>query len=846
MRRASAAMGRAWFVVCGLLVWGAGAVAQESAPAQTGIQGTVIDAESAAPLEGATVTLEPVPLGILSSLRPGLPGFLATARRLDTGPTGRYRFDGLSAGSYRIHVTRLGYRSRTIDVHYEAPVDPSVSVGLTVQPVELDPIVVVQRRLQGLSPAGSDSFSESESERVQLERLRQQQYLSTDTRVLSSADLAEAVTLGETDLLRALHRLPGVTADDDWSAEPWIRGGRWDETRVYFDGLPLLDPVHGGGAFTSVSPDIVGSLTFHPGVQPVAGGSTSAGVVHLRSRAASGEEHLSVLGQVSLLSGRLAVERPLGSGSGFTFSARSSYVDRITGADRTIRPEDYVPLRFTDFGGRWDQTLTDDLKLELSGIKTEDEVLGDFAHELKGTRAAWGNSAIRGTLQLDRGGLRTRLTVGHSRYHSRVRLAPYDSMRVDLIEAATSAPLNNELAFDLAELTIAPLPTGTSPPSWEVGFQELSTRVDYEGPAPWPYPGTSNAGSLAERARTSRTAIWGLVRRHITPSVEISTGLRLEIGIPESSGLAESTLAPRIAALWHATPELRVSAGIGRHYQYEQGLAAAGFDMGPALVPTHLWVTAGDDVPAIRSDIATLGAELWLPGGFLASANTYLRRSTGHLTPPIDSGYVRARPPVDDGRVGGGWVTGRARAVGIELGVRKLAGPWTGSLSYSLSDARTSVNGRTFVSPGERPHVLDAGLLLRLGSRVRLGAAYTASSGATITRFYSFRCQADPYPEYCPPPEDAPEVIGFNEAAGRERGPSYASLDLHFETEGTVFALPFGFFLQLRNVLNRDNRAAYDGSVLTCGPVWGVDCTLEDNFEDGMPLFPLLGFWLRL
>lgn len=846
MRRPTAAMGRAWFVTCGLLVGAAGAVAQEPAPADTGIQGTVIDAESAEPLEGATVTLEPVPLGIVSSWRPGLPGFLATARQLDTGPSGRYRFDGLTAGSYRIHVTRIGYRSRTIDVHYEAPVEPSVSVGLTVQPLELDPIMVVQRRLQGLSPVGSVGATESESERVRLERLRQQQHLSTDTRVVSSSDLTEAVTLGETDLLRALHRLPGVTADDDWSAEPWTRGARWDETRVYFDGMPLLDPVHGGGAFTSISPDIVGSLTFHPGVQPVAVGSASAGVVHLRSRAATGDEHLSVLGQVSLLSGRLAVERPLAPGSGFTFSARSSYVDRITGADRTIRPQDYVPLRFTDFGGRWDQTLADGLKLELSGIKTENEVLGDFAYELKGTRAVWGNSAIRGTLQLDRGGLRARLTVGDSRYSSRVRLAPYDSMRVDLIEAATSAPLNNEVTFDLAELTIAPLPAGGSPPSWEVGIQELNTRVDYDGPAPWPYPGTSNAGSLAERARTSRTAIWGMVRRRVTPTVEISTGLRLESGIPERNGMGRSTLAPRVAALWHATPDLRVSAGVGRHYQYEQGLAAAGFDMGPALVPTHLWVTAGDDVPAIRSDIATLGAELWLPGGLLASANSYLRRSTGHLTPPVDSGYVRARPPVDDGRVGSGWATGHARAVGVELGVRKLTGRWTGSVSYSLSDARTSVNGQTFTSPGERPHALDATLLFRLGSRVRLGAAYTATSGATFTRFYSFRCPVDPYPVYCPPPEDAPEVIGFNEAAGRERAPGYASLDLHFETEGTVFALPFGFFVQLRNVMNRDNRAAYDGSVLTCGPVWEVDCTLEDNFEDGMPIFPLLGFWLRL
>ena len=82
-------------------------------------------------------------------------------------------------------------------------------------------------------------------------------------------DVVEAATLGETDLLRALHRLPGVSAEDDWSAEPWTRGSRWDETRVYFDGMPVYDPFHGGGSFTSVSPDGIGTLTFHPGVRPV-------------------------------------------------------------------------------------------------------------------------------------------------------------------------------------------------------------------------------------------------------------------------------------------------------------------------------------------------------------------------------------------------------------------------------------------------------------------------------------------------------------------------------------------------------------------------------------------------
>ena len=224
------------------------------------------------------------------------------------------------------------------------------------------------------------------------------------------------------------------------------------------------------------------------------------------------------------------------------------------------------------------------------------------------------------------------------------------------------------------------------------------------------------------------------------------------------------------------------------------------------------------------------------------SATTYLKDAVGQLTPAPDSGYVRARPAVVRGEIGDGWVPADTRAYGVELGARKLSGWWTGSASYSLSRARLTASGQSFPAPGDRTHVLDATFIFRLTEQMRLGAAFTAMSGAPYTRFYAFRCPA----VYCPPEEGAPEVIGFNEPSGAERTPSFASLDIHLERDGELFGLRSGLFVQLRNALNRDNRSAYIGSVMTCGEVWGEDCTLEDNFEDGFPFMPLIGFWIRL
>ena len=818
------------------------AASQRTDRDKAGLRGVVIDARSALPLEGATVSLEPTPAGIVASGEPGVSGFLSSARQSATGRDGSYRFEGLPIGKYRLRVVRIGYRSATIDVHYDGPADPRISIGLEVQPVELEPIAVVSRRPDALPRQGELTAVESESERLQLERIRQSRHLEGDARMLSSSDIVEAVTLGETDLLRALHKLPGVTADDDWSAEPWTRGSRWDETRIYFDGLPLLDPVHFGGAFTSVSPDAIGSVTFHPGVRPAGAGAASAAIVDMRSRPATGPEELSVLGQISMLSERVSVDRPLANGGGITFSGRRSYIEELTRDEATFGQGGYIPFRFQDVAGRLDYVVADSIKLELSGLETEDRVVGDVAHELKGTRATWGNSLLRGTLESTRGGFRTRITSGSSTYRAYVDLAAYDPNRVDLFDATTSAPLNNEVRFDVLDITVAPLSQSGKPAAWQLGAQRVGTRINYNGPAPWPFPDAVNAGTLTVATRLSRYAYWGQFRNRVGPDVELSTGLRLEtrgIGSILGGGVA---LAPRIAARWTARPDLSISAAIGRHHQYEQALAPAGFVTGPALVPTHLWVSARGNVPVMRSDIGTVGAELWLDDGWLVNVNAYLKDAVGQMTPAPDSGYVRARPAVVGGEIGDGWVPGDTRAYGIEFGARKLSGRWTGSASYSLSRARITASQQSFPAPGERTHALDATFIYRLTDQMRLGAAFTATSGAPYTRFFAFRCPA----VYCHPEQNAPEVIGFNEAAGAQRAPAFASLDIHLEREGELFGLRSDFFVQLRNALNRDNRSVYIGSIETCGEVWGQDCSLADHFEDGFPFMPLIGFWMRL
>ena len=816
-----------------LLLWVSAAWAQTPEPL-SGIHGLVLDAESGSPIKGASVSLESLPSGTLPTESAGVAGFVPVARSVTTDRDGRYRFSGLVRGGYRLRVVRLGYHPASLDVHYDAPADPRISVGLEIHPIELEGVVLVGSAMgarTGLEAAGAGDDS-----RVARHRMRQARHAQGDIQELTPSDVADAVTLGETDLLRALQRLPGVVADDDWSAEPWTRGSRWDETRIYLDGFPLYDPLHGGGAFTSLSADLVGRMTFFPGVRPASAPDAAAGLVDLRTRSATGAERLSALAQLSLLSGRITVDRPLGPGSGITFSGRRTYIDEVTRNEPVS--QDRIPYRFTDLGGRWDQRLGTRFRLELSALRTEDRVLGDVPHAVKGARGRWGNSLIQGTLQMERWSHRFRLTTGTARYDAHLEGSSFDADREDLLDASTAAPLDNAVDTDITELTVEPMTEGGASPRWAAGWRSTSTAVAYRGPAAWPFPGSAADGGL--RFNTNRTvdALWGTLRESPRPDVDLTLGLRLE-----STGDHDPVLvSPRVAGVWKATPDLRVSAGIGRHYQFQQAVAGAGFQAGPGLVPTHLWLSVGDGVPSVRADLITLGAERWIGAGVLAGATLYHRRSEGHVAPRPDSGFVRASPVVANGAIGAGWATSTGTATGLELSLRRLSGRWTGAVSYAVSRARRQTDQTTVRAPGDRTHALDASLAWRATPRTRVGATLAAATGVPFTRFFSFRCPDDPH---CPPVQEGLlPVIGFNQTVGAERAPSYASVDAHVQREGTLFGLPFGLFVQVRNLLGRDNVSSYLGSRLICTEAG--ECAAVDSFEDGMPRLPLLGFWIRM
>lgn len=798
-----------------LLLTATGLAAQDAAP--RAVTGTVVDARTGEAIEGAVVVLEPLPGGVLGPDRSS--GRVPAWRSATTGGGGSYTFRGLPAGAYRLRVSRYAYEPATVEIDVRRGSAASVSVGLVVDPVAMEPVEVILAGTTGA--AVRNAFAGERDQRAALERERQDRWLPSDVRAVTRNDVVDGVTLGESDLFRALQRIPGVTTRDDYTAELWTRGAPWSHTRVTYDGLPLFNPLHGVGVFSGVNPDAVGAAFFFPGARPAAIGEGAAAVVELASRPPRAESDLAGLAEVSLVSARAALDRG-GARGGWVAAARRSWLDLVTWAiEAAGGGEDvHVPYAFTDIAARGDLALGGGRVLEASALWIRDDVRDSVPDVAEAGPSRWGNALARATLETPVAGLTARTTIGATRFTAEGLRDPFGS--VPSLFDPSGIRTDHELLHWTVATAVAP---GTERDArWSAGAAVVGERQRYRGPEPSPHPGRTTLDSLSTDQELTRLALWA-DRRLSTRALAVDVGARLELD-GDANDEAPLRLAPRVAVRW-SVPGGRatISASWTRARQTAQTFAPAGLSVGPRLHPNEVWFLPDDSIPSLESDIATLGGEAWLGEAWLGSATGWIRRTEGTL-------LLDPRPgPIVDRETS---VAGENRAHGLELSLRRLFGRWTASLGYAWTRSESEALGFTFPASSERRHAVDAVASVRLAEEWRAGAAWRWASGAPFTRFYSavFSCPGG----LCTIVE--PAVV---EDPNAERGPTWSTLDLLAEWTRDRGSWALSVYGQLSNALNRDNALTYMGTE-RCADV-SVLCqsVAEDEFERGLPILPVVG-----
>lgn len=783
-----------------------------------GVAGLVVDARSGAPLPGARLILQPELPAVLPPASSRSGPFMEAVRTTRSDSAGQYRFAGVANGRYHLRIERLGYRPTTVEVELRGNSNTRIAVELGQVLVRLEQVDVRADAAAPYARLNGESLPGQSSSLTATRQLRERN-LATDAQAMTHQSVLESATLAESDLLRALQRLPGVNARDDITAAPWVRGARWDLTRLYFDGIPLHNPLHAFGAFSGVNSDAIGAAFLHPGVRPAAIGDGAAGTIDVRTRA-GGSAHTDTstspnavngVGELSIISARAALDQRLpGDRVAWMLSARRSVVDQLSAADSTLG----LPYAFSDFTARFDIFLDPSRVLEVSGILADNHVDGRVFDQPSPESRRWGTHAARLTLDVPQWGGRARYTIGGSRYSHHTRATPPDTARGD--DWSGSRDSRGAVA---QPLFAADWTSGASRSSG--GVEVTRYTSSYDGPR-FRAAVPRTVDSLTLGSNIAYATLWGERRWHPTDPLQISTGARLDAG----SAVAKNgslRVAPRIELRYDAGRGLFLSAGTGRAFQYEQAVSPSGPTNRSLFSYGYLWLLAGAHVEPVVADIATLGGEYWFGDGWLASTHVFARRMTGVAVDDPTPG------PLANHAL---YVVGHERAHGLEAMVRRLAGRWTTQLAYTYGVATLSAGGNAMPAPEDRRHALDGTARVALG-RWHLGAAYTASTGAPYTRFFLGKaaCSGAEGCRWVEPPRTAEPLV--------QRLGAYESLDLVVDWSRPVRRWRLGWYLEMHNVLGTANAQTYASS--TCRPSCAAGGAVVDDVISGVPHVSILG-----
>jgi hypothetical protein len=199
---------------------------------------------------------------------------------------------------------------------------------------------------------------------------------------LAGAELRNLASVLADDPLRAVHGLPGVNSNDDFSSQISLRGAGFQRVGIYVDGVLLHSPYHtlqadpASASLTVLSSDLLERAELHPGPIPVNLSDRTAAAVDLRVREGD-RKKFNGRAAASFSNASLTLEGPLGGkrrGS-WLIGARKSYLQYLIG-----RSTDDNNLAF----GFWD-------------------VQGRVAYDVMPTHTVW-LSMMHGNSGLDRSG----------------------------------------------------------------------------------------------------------------------------------------------------------------------------------------------------------------------------------------------------------------------------------------------------------------------------------------------------------------------------------------------------------------------------------------------------------
>lgn len=716
--------------------------------------GTVLEKSTGEALIGANVYLKELNYGASTNI------------------SGYFVIPNIPKGSYKLLVSYVGYKTQEIKITVNKDCQNCISVELEDEAVRTSEVVVSADSIRTIDKLYAKSVSQIE---------------------LSPRQLSQIPQAVESDLLRSLQTLPGITSLSDFSSALYVRGGTPDQNLYLVDGTDVYNPEHAFGIFSTFNTQAIKKVTMSKGGFGSEYGGRLSSVLDVTNIDGNRKEFVGNV-NVSLLSASTTLQMPVGSIGSISGSFRRTYLDQTVAKWVDDIPQYY----FYDGNLKGFFDLDKSNKLTFSVFNSKDDLdfkLDPDAEESLSFLYNWGN--LTGSINwkhIFSPKLFASFWTTASRFTSNfdfdaVEFKEYNKLTDYAVKGALEYYASNNLNI-------------------KFGLEQKLLHLVLEQ--------NSNTGTIDVNVRRQHTSGYASADWKPTENLSLQFGLRANLF---NTNKYDFNVAPRFTAKYRLTESSNLKFATGRYYQYLNRI--------PRLFFSSIWVSADENLKPSSSDHFILGYQKEIDAVYEFEVEAYYKTYKNIYqynqliaTDVTPSGYDERGNPIY-GTSQGVFTRGDGKSYGLEFMLRKDIGALTGWVSYSISKTEHEFDGinkgKKYTPRHDRTHIANAVLntnLTELFSEDRnsksnwiLGISFVYTTGQPITTPGS-AYYINPLPAWDNIPTKGDDVPGVNlypSDINTFRLPDYIRMDVSLTWENKFETWSISPYLQIFNIGNRSN-----------------------------------------
>ncbi len=544
--------------------------------------------------------------------------------------------------------------------------------------------------------------------------------------------------LGETDMLKSLDNLPGISFHNDGSSYFYVRGGYKDQNLILLDEATIYNPSHLLGLFTPIIPEAVKYTNIYKADFPIQYGGRLSSVLDIRTKDGNMEK-ISGNGNLGLISTRLSIEGPFKkNASSYFLSLRRSHLGILF---KTLNPaiEDFY---FNDFNAKFNIKLGQKNRLFLTLYSGKDSFLISENEKTNGLQ--WGNNSLTVRWNHIFG---NRLFANTTFYSSKYDYYLYTDFDEKLYwnSQISSSNLKSEFTWFIQPKIKSCFGINIGAYFFNPGnYSKSEIGIDKQ----------------VSKVNSSEIVLYGGNEHEITKWLKLNYGVRLNNwsdfgeaftivydGFYEPTGYINYEKGEKYYTSTNIEPRISASVKTGKYSSFKlsynktiQHINLINNSISP-FNSLEVWLPSGPNIKRQHAHIVNLGFIQTLNNQLIdVHADVFYKRMYNQI------GYTYHAEMILNPFIEGEIRQGDGTAYGFEILAKRTKGRLTGQLGYAYTRSLLKIKGlngnRAYPAHQDKPVDFSLNFGYMLYPRWHVNASFNISSGMKITTptgFYYYR-----------------------------------------------------------------------------------------------------------